>query len=130
GHAASPNGNGAARREATVFGRSKAAVERLTHWLREESPDDALTVVLTSRPERPLRVETAVGKMDPNALAAELDSLAPSSRSGNMPAALESVRQILESKQGHVNATVYIVSDFQRADWGREGGVSTQAGPG
>ncbi|HQA44502.1 MAG TPA: BatA domain-containing protein [Phycisphaerae bacterium] len=104
-------------REATVFGRAKAAVERLAHWLRDESPEDSFTIVLTSRPDRPLRVETAVGKMDFNALAAELEGLAPSSRAGNLPATMESVRRLLEGRQGHVNATVYVVSDFQRVDW-------------
>lgn len=104
-------------REATVFGRAKTSVERLVHWLREESPDDSLTVVLTSRPDRPLRVESAIGKMDLAAFAAELDELGPSSRGGNLPAAMASVRELLESRTGRVNAAVYIFSDFQRVDW-------------
>ena len=114
---ASTNGGAAPTREATVFGQAKATIERLARWLREESPDDSLTILLTSRPDRPLRVEPAISKMDPNAFAAQLEELTPSSRAGNMPTALESVRQFLDARQGHVNAMVYVVSDFQQVDW-------------
>lgn len=103
----------------TVFGRAKACVDRLVRWLREESPEDALTVVLTSRPERPLRSEAGVGKMDVTAFSAELAELSPSSRAGNWPAAMTAVRQLLDGRQGHVNAAVYVVSDFQQVDWMR-----------
>ena len=37
---------------------------RLPRWLREESPDDSVPSLLTSRPDRPLRVEPAIGKME------------------------------------------------------------------
>lgn len=106
---------------ATVFGRAKAGVERLARWLAEESPDDALTVLLTSRPERPLRSEAAVGRMDVGAFAAELQALAPSARAGDWPAAMTAVRQLLEARKGQVNAAVYVVSDFQQVDWTRGG---------
>lgn len=115
-------------REATVFGRSKSAVDRLVRWLRDESPDDSLTIVLTSRPDRPLRSEASIAGMDPTAFADELDALTPSSRGGNMPAAMAAVRQLLEGRRGHVNAAVYVVSDFQRVDWLRGDGDAAGAG--
>jgi hypothetical protein len=135
---AGANGAAASGREATVFGQAKTSIERLARWLREESADDSLTVLLTSRPDRAFRVEPAVSKMDLNAFAAELDALAPSSRGGNMPAAMEAVRQLLDSRKGNVNAAVYIVSDFQQVDWaspnsgGESGGngLETSAHPG
>jgi hypothetical protein len=103
----STTGSGVSPKEATVLGRAKDAVDRLVRWLREESPNDSLTIVLTSRPDRPLRTETSIGKMDPNAFAAELDGLTPSSRGGNFPAAMREVRQLLDARQGNVNLRAF-----------------------
>lgn len=123
------NGATVMGKEATVLGQAKAAVARLTRWLREESPDDSLTVLLSSRPDRPWRIEPAVGKMDANAFAAELEGLSPSSRGGNMPAAMESVRRLLEAGSGQVNAAVYVVSDFQQVDWSGGAGEGRSKSP-
>jgi hypothetical protein len=103
--------------ERTVFGRAKNAVDRLVRWIREESPDDALTVLVTSRPDQPLRVEPAVGQMEMAGFAEDLEELAPSSRGSNWTAAISAVRQLLDARESHVNATVYLVSDFQKSDW-------------
>ncbi len=110
---------------ATVFDRGKTTIDRLAQWLRQESPADPLTVVLTSRPDRPLRVENSIGQMDLASLRAELDSLAPSSRGGNLPAAFSAVRGMLEGRKSSLSATVYVVSDFQQIDWSRGRGDST-----
>jgi len=104
-------------RHGTVFGRATSALERLVHWLREESPNDPLTILLASRPDQPLRTEVNVGRMDTDSLRDELETLEPSNRGGNMPEALAAVRRLLDARESSVNAAVYVVSDFQQADW-------------
>jgi len=116
------------RLNATVFDRAKSAANRLVHWLGDESPGDGLTLLLTSRPDRALRAETSVGRMDASALSEELETLTPSNRVGNMAAALASVRHLLDARESSVSATVYVVSDFQRADWIPAAGGDQEAG--
>lgn len=101
----------------TVFDRARGAVDRLVGWLQAEAPGDPFTVLLTSRPDHPLRSEPSVGTMAPGAWREELEALQPGHRTGTMPAALASVRQILDERGDAVNATVYIVSDFREVDW-------------
>lgn len=115
--------------EATVFHRAKASLLRLVQVLRQESPGDALTIIVTSRPDRPLHTEASVGQLDLTALESELDELALSSRAGNLPAAFASVRNLLDSRTGALAASVYVISDFQQIDWtrGRDAGGGQNA---
>lgn len=113
--------SGETSRAGTVFARANRAVDLLVNWLRQEAPGDPLTILLTSRPDRPLRVEPALGSMDAAAMATELESIAPSARAGNMDAAMNAVRDLLDARTGVLSAMVYVVSDFQRVDWTRGG---------
>lgn len=102
----------------SVFDRSKGAVERLVHWLRDESPGDRLSILLTSRPETPWRSETRLEDLALSDFNANLAALKPSHRGGNLTAAFSAVRSILDAQTDNLNATVYVLSDFQRTDWG------------
>ena len=116
-------------RGATVFDRGTAAVARIVRWLRDESPEDPVTIMLASRPDRPLRTGTTVGKIDLGALDDELDALSPSNRGGNMAEALAAARDRLPTEPA-ANATIYIVSDFQGKDWtGNEGQTAAGTNP-
>ncbi len=114
--------------QATVFGRGRAAVEQLVRTLREESPNDPLTFLLTSRSDQPLRTEATAGGMDALGWAADLEALAFSHRGGNMTAALATVRELLDARSGATSAAVYVISDFQRHEW-PTGEPGTAAGP-
>ena len=110
--------------EATVFQRAKSTLLRLVQVLRQESPGDALTIIVASRPDQPLHTEASVGQIDLTALESQLDELALSSRAGNLPAAFAAVRNLLDSRTGALAASVYVISDFQQIDWtrGRDAG--------
>ncbi len=112
----------------TVFGRGRSAVEQLVRTLREESPNDPLTFLLTSRPDRPIRVEASLSGMDAVGWSDDLAALAVSSRGGNMTAALAGVRALLDARSTATGATVYVVSDFQRHEW-PTGEAGSVAGP-
>ncbi len=104
-------------REDTVFGRGVAAVRGIVDTLRSEAADDPLTILVTSRPERPVFSETTVGRLDVKVFNEQLNTLTCSNRSSNLPAACTAIRQLLESRQASTRSTVYLVSDFQRIDW-------------
>ncbi len=106
----------------TVFASAVAAVDQLLHWVADESPGDAVSIVLTSRPEQPVWTAPAAGTMDRQSLRGVLDGLAPSYQAGRLRESMTSVRRMLESREGLVNSVVYVVSDFQRVDWQSAGG--------
>lgn len=116
---------GAIVRMGTVFERGKAAADRLVQWLRREAPGDPLTVVVTSSPDRPIRSEAASGGMDLATWGEELKALEPSSRAGNFAGTFAAIKSVLESKKS-TSANVYVISDFQRIDWGRSRGEAQQ----
>ncbi len=109
-----------------VFHQARDAARQLVQWVREESPTDALTVLLTSRPDHPLLTESSVRGMDMNAFASTLDELRPSRHAGRMAGTFESIRRMLDSRGDAVNVTVHLFSDFQRYEW-LEGGAVTGA---
>jgi len=101
----------------TVFARSTQAIERLIGWLREESPRDRLTILLTSKPDTAWLAETRIGDVQMADFKTQLEGLSPSSRCGNVAASMTAVRGLLDGREGSINATVYVLSDFQRSDW-------------
>lgn len=100
-----------------LFDQAVAAVEQLVRTLREQSPGDSLTLLLTSRPDSPIYSEATLSGLDVQGLSAELATRVPSYRSARMVTAMTSVRRLLESRAAHSSACLYVVSDFQRVDW-------------
>lgn len=101
----------------TVFDQATSAVRQLVRSWRESSPGDHLTLLLTSRPDEPIRTEPRVGNIDDKALDEALASLRVSSRAGQFPAVMTAVRRRLGALPAGTNAVVCVVSDFQRIDW-------------
>ncbi len=110
-----------------VFDSAKASLLRLLTWLKQESPGDSLSILLTSRPDQPLRTEPAVGHMDLAGFEAELTALAPSSRGARFPVVFEAVRTMLEARKEVLSAAVYVISDFQQIDWTRTRGDNDES---
>ncbi|HSA27482.1 MAG TPA: BatA domain-containing protein [Phycisphaerae bacterium] len=102
---------------ATVFARGKAAIANLVRTFRENSPSDPFTLVLMSRPDKPVRSEASMAGMDMRAFGEELDVLRASFHGGNVPASMSALRRLLETRRSSLSAVVYVVSDFQRIDW-------------
>jgi len=101
----------------TVFARGKTAVANLVRTFKENTPADPFTLVLTSKPDKPVRNEAGVAGMDIRAFGEELDAMRASFHGGNLPTAMTSLHRLLESRKSSLAAVVYVVSDFQRIDW-------------
>jgi uncharacterized membrane protein len=119
----------AARDDAAVFDRSRTAIERIARLIASESPDDTLSVYLTSNPTEPQVAIQSVDDAGIQQLRDRLATLAPSQKAGAMPRALDAVAQSLLRSASQVNAAVYIISDFQRRDWVRPRDVESGEPP-
>jgi hypothetical protein len=118
--------------EPRVFDSARRAVQQLIDHIRQVAPEDSVTLLVTSRPDRPVRTALSLSQAAPAALTEDIGAMQPSSRAGNMPAAMKAVRDLLDSRQGTVRAAVYVISDFQRIDWapgGAGAGGPSTAGP-
>lgn len=110
-----------------VFDEAVKATLRLLDWLRTEATDDQVTILLASRPDRPLRSAARLRDTDPAIWEEELSALQPVYRGAEPARALRHVRELLDTREATINATVYVISDFQERDWLR--GSSRPAGP-
>ncbi len=113
----------------TIFEQGKTALRELIRTWRESAPDDGLTLLLTSRPDRPMRADLRIAGINTRAFEDELATLTVSARPGNLPAAMNAVRNRVDALPPENNAAVYIVSDFQRIDWlgAEEAGTTGQS---
>lgn len=111
-----------------VFDRARRATRQLVEWIRDESPDDALTILRTSRPDHPVLNEPDVGRMEFGVFEALLDGISPSHHAGRMAATVESIRRILDGRSETVNVAVHVISDYQRYEWVEGGAPATLGG--
>jgi len=109
----------------TRFNQAKSVWWRLIERLQAESPNDSLTVLLSSQPDRPFCVEDHIGELDQKTFKERLEGARASYRGGNMPAAMASVRQRLDEYESILSAAVYVISDFQQIDWIADENVSS-----
>ncbi len=103
----------------TVFDEARSAVLRLCRWIEQQSPQDSLTILLASRPETPVVQTLSLREVASEDLRSRLDRLRPSERGPCLREALAGVRKLLDARGEAANAAVYVVSDFQAADWAR-----------
>lgn len=103
--------------QGTVFDAARAATLRVAQWARQESPQDVLTVLLASQPDRP--IVQAIGVREPGAedLRSQLERLRPSERGPCVRDGLTAVRKLLDTREPSARAAVYVISDFQAIDW-------------
>lgn len=99
------------------FDRARRAVTQLVNWAYTERPEDTVTVLLSSRPDRPLLERTSVDAAVVESLAAALNALEPSQRRASPREALTTVRAMLDRRGDALNVAVYVLSDFQSGDW-------------
>lgn len=110
----------------TTFDRAKEAAERLINMIREENPDDTVTLLRMSNVEAPVDSGTYLDETQSTELLERIDALRPSQQSIDVSEVIAGVAGTLERNAGIVNAAIYIISDFQRVDWGqREATVSS-----
>lgn len=119
---------GYATAEDSSFARSKAAVRRLIESFRQETPDDAVTLLRASNPSSPVAVGAYLEAGQAEDLLARVEALTASQRSMDLAAVIKTAAELLARDAGIVDASVYVVSDFQRRDWGPKeaGGASAR----
>lgn len=103
--------------ETTVFDRGRAAVRQLADWFADETPQDALTVLIMSRPTQPLFASARADEAGAAAFRDALAALQPSMLAGRPDRAMAAIADTLSQRPRGVGATLYVISDFQRTEW-------------
>jgi hypothetical protein len=107
-----------------IFDRAKGSIRRLIETIREESPDDTVTLLRMTDPTNPVEFGTYLDEAQAEQVLARLEALTPSQKAVDAQAAIAGVAQVLERGGAVTTAVVYLVSDFQRRDWVDLGGVA------
>ncbi len=101
----------------TSFDTAKSAVRQLIQAIRQESPNDSMTILRMTEPDAPIESGVYLSQADAEELLSHLEGLQTSQRAIDPGSVLEAVAGQLESSPGVLNAAVYVISDFQRHDW-------------
>lgn len=102
--------------DGTAFDRAKKAIRRLIENIREEAPDDTVTLVRTSSVDQPIESGTFLDDTQADELLARLEALDPSEQALDPSAVFMGIVELLQRAEV-ISAVVYVISDFQRADW-------------
>ena len=100
-----------------TFARAKLAARKLLEMIREESPDDSVTILRMSAVDKPVVSGAFLDSAHFEQLLARLEGLSPSQRSIDIPSVFEGIVDVLQREEGMLSAVVYVISDFQRVDW-------------
>ena len=115
--------------EGTPFELGKTALRRLLDSIRQESPDDTVTILRMSAPMAPIESGTYLDAEQTEDLLSRLAALSPTQRSINPQSVVAGIADVLDRSPGTTGAAVYIISDFQRKDWvDRERGMDQRTG--
>jgi len=114
----------------TCFEAAKANLVRLIDWVRRNGPGDTVTVLRSSDPASPLAVGLYLDDASAEELKTRIEALRPSQRVLDVEAALAAVRRLLDESPAVVNATLFVLGDFQRVDWLESDTGPHQAEPG
>ncbi|MFQ5489761.1 MAG: BatA domain-containing protein [Phycisphaerae bacterium] len=110
---------------ASWFDRAKSQLVALIRWVADKSPGDPVTVLKSSQPNSPLLSGALLDDTTLETLIARIQALEPSQQTLNLEASIQSVGDLLKDDPGVVTATLFVISDFQRADWIEQSGRST-----
>ncbi len=101
----------------SLFTHAKRSVRRLIELIREESPDDTVTIFRMTQPGSPMERGTFLDDRQTPELLARLESLSISQLAMDPTEVIEHVNNYLSRSEDIINAAVYVVSDFQKKDW-------------
>ena len=107
----------------TAFQRAKTSIVNLLTRVREHAPSDTVTVLQSSNMAQPIVVGALLDDRQFEDLLARLEALQPSQRALRAEEALVELCNTLANDAGITSACVYLVSDFQRRDWGARTGA-------
>lgn len=114
--------------EGTVFNRAKEAVRRVIASVRQENPDDTITLVRMTEPAVPVESGTYLSDVQTDQLLARLDAMTPTQQTVDLGRVFDGVADLFERNPGITNAAVYLISDFQRQDWAGKDGENQRGG--
>ena len=85
--------------------------------LATDRGNNSLTILTTTAPEERIRNANVVNATTQDEILAELNTLQPSSKAGDIGVALQEVEQYINSQPKNVNRVVYVISDMRDRDW-------------
>lgn len=101
----------------SAFDVGKQAIVDLVQSLRTVDADESLSVVLMSRPERPVLRGVQVNNRTAEELIRDIQAIGQSDSSVQLADVLLEVEKLLRTEPEYVNRVVYLVSDLRRRDW-------------
>lgn len=101
----------------SIWDLTRKKVIDLTNSLAGTSQDNSLTLILTSRPDKPLYNGAHLSRESIAEINDALGKLEPSDRPASLATSLKELEQYLESQPPNVNRVVYVVSDMRQHDW-------------
>ncbi len=118
----------------TNFDLARRAVRGVIASIQRQAGSDSVTLLRTSAMESPVAAGLYLNAEQVEQLNARIEALAPSQHGLDVDATMQAVHSLLDRLSGAVNATVYVVSDFQRINWidrnaRRGSGSRTDASP-
>lgn len=100
-----------------AFDQAKESLARMVRALATDRGNNSLTILTTTAPEERIRNANVVNATTQDEILAELNTLQPSSKAGDIGTALQEVEQYLNSQPKNVNRVVYVISDMRDRDW-------------
>ncbi|WP_254513177.1 BatA domain-containing protein [Anatilimnocola floriformis] len=101
----------------SIWDLTRKRVVDLTNSLSDGSQDNSLTLLLTSRPDKPVYNGAHLSRESVTEINDLLGKLEASDQPAGLPAALKELEQYLSSQPANINRVVYIVSDLRQHDW-------------
>lgn len=99
---------------------AKQQLIEMVHAFANNHSDDALTLVLTSHPERTMYNSRRIGRQSIEEIEETIRSLEISHTTANLDVALQNIQQHIASQPKNVNRVVYFFTDMRRHDWSEQ----------
>lgn len=106
------------RREGrTAFDEAKDQLAGMINALMGSESADSLTLLLASRPDRPLFNDAPINADSAGEMVREIKELSAADRAAPLDAALLEIEKQLGARTASVNRVVYVISDLRHRDW-------------
>ncbi len=103
--------------DGTTFAHATTAIRRLIEGIRQESPEDTVTILRTSSLDEAVLTGAVLDDAGLETTLARLEGMSASEATYDLAAAADAVVRVLDEQPGLTSAAVYFVGDFQRKDW-------------
>jgi len=101
----------------SVFDEAKDGLVEFVRRTARQRPGDTLTLITTSRPDRPILSGQFLSDGKADAVCRTIESLEVSDRSAAFDMVLVGLEAMLGTPRGNLNREVVVLTDFRRRDW-------------